>query len=168
MGAGGRTPADFRRWVDSQFDPRVTWDDLAWVRSHWPGKLVLKGIVDVDDARRAVDAGVDGIVVSNHGGRQLDGVTSTARALPMIASAVGEQLEVLVDGGIRSGLDVVKMLALGAKACLIGRPWAYAVAAGGQSAVHHILRILRDEMIVAMALTGNNSLSDLNSKTLDM
>jgi L-lactate dehydrogenase (cytochrome) len=164
---GAGSPTDFKDWVDSQFDPTVTWEDLAWVRKHWPGKLLLKGILDVDDAKRAVDAGADGIVVSNHGGRQLDDVRSTALALPPIADAVGDRLEVLVDGGIRSGLDVVKMLSLGAKACLLGRAWTYAVAARGEQGVAHILQIIRDEMRVAMALTGNRKLSDLGPDALD-
>ena len=129
---GATTPEAFKSWVDSQFDPSVTWDDLAWVREHWRGSIVLKGVLDPEDARRAVDEGVDAVVVSNHGGRQLDDATSTARALPAVVDAVGDRAEVLVDGGVRSGLDVVKMLALGARACLIGRPWAWAVAGGGQ------------------------------------
>ena len=123
-----RSPSAFREWVDAQFDPTVTWEDIAWVREHWDGRLIVKGVLDVEDARRAVEAGVDGIVVSNHGGRQLDSVSSTVRALPEIADAVGERVEVLVDGGVRNGLDVVKMLALGARAVLVGRAWAWAVA----------------------------------------
>ena len=164
---GAGSPAEFKDWVDSQFDPSVTWDDLAWVRKHWPGKLILKGILDVEDAKRATDVGADGIVVSNHGGRQLDDVRSTASALPPIVEVVGDQLEVLVDGGIRSGLDVVKMLSLGAKACLLGRAWAYAVSGGGEEGVAHVLRIIREEMKVAMALTGNNRLADLGPEVLD-
>ena len=162
-----RSPAGFKDWVDGQFDPSVTWDDLEWVRKHWPGKLVLKGILDVEDAKRASEVGADGIVVSNHGGRQLDDVRSTASALPPIAEAVGDRLEVLVDGGIRSGLDVVKMLSLGAKACLVGRAWTYAVAGGGQAGVAHVIRIIREEMEVAMALTGKQRLSELGSDVLD-
>jgi len=164
---GARSPAGFKDWVDGQFDPSVTWDDLAWVRKHWPGKLVLKGILDVEDAKRASDVGADGIVVSNHGGRQLDDVRSTAAALPPIAEMVGDQLEVLVDGGIRSGLDVVKMLSLGAKACLLGRAWTYAVAGGGQEGVAHVIRVIREEMNVAMALTGKRRLSELGPDVLD-
>ena len=164
---GARSPAGFKDWVDGQFDPSVTWDDLEWVRKHWPGKLVLKGILDVEDAKRASEVGADGIVVSNHGGRQLDDVRSTASALPPIAEAVGDRLEVLVDGGIRSGLDVVKMLSLGAKACLVGRAWTYAVAGGGQAGVAHVIRIIREEMEVAMALTGKQRLSELGSDVLD-
>lgn len=164
---GAGSPAEFKDWVDSQFDPRVTWDDLAWVRKHWPGKVVLKGILDVDDARRAADVGADGIVVSNHGGRQLDDVRATASVLPEIAEVVGDRTQVMVDGGIRSGLDVVKMLALGAKACLLGRAWAYAVAGRGEEGVAHVLRIIRDEMNVAMALTGATKLADLGPDVLD-
>jgi L-lactate dehydrogenase (cytochrome) len=164
---GARSPQGFKDWVDGQFDPSVKWDDLAWVRRHWDGKLILKGILDVEDAKRAADAGADAVVVSNHGGRQLDDVRSTVSALPPIAETVGDRLEVLVDGGIRSGLDVVKMLALGAKACLIGRAWTYAVAGGGQAGVAHVLQIIREEMNVAMALTGNQRLDELTPDVLD-
>jgi L-lactate dehydrogenase (cytochrome) len=164
---GARNPAQFKEWVDSQFDPSVTWDDLAWVRKHWPGKLVLKGILDPEDAKQAVAVGADAIVVSNHGGRQLDDVRSTVSALPRIKEAVGDELELLVDGGIQSGLDVVKMLALGAKACLLGRAWAFAVAGGGEEGVAHVLRIIREEMHVAMALTGNTRLDQLGPEVLD-
>ena len=125
----------------SQFDPSVTWDDIAWVREHWHGRLVVKGVLDPEDARRAADAGVDGIVVSNHGGRQLDSVPSTARALPAVVDAVGDEVEVLADGGVRTGLDVVKMVALGARAVLIGRAWAWAVAARGEAGVRHVLEV---------------------------
>lgn len=162
----GRSPADFREWVDAQFDPSVTWEDLAWVREHWKGKLVIKGVLDAEDARIAADAGVDAIVVSNHGGRQLDDTPSTVQALGPIVQAVGEQLEVLVDGGIRSGLDVTKMIALGVKACLVGRAWAWAVAGGGQQGVEHVLETIRDEMKVAMALTGAPTIAALNPDIL--
>lgn len=159
-------PDDFRAWVDEQFDPSVTWADLAWVRENWPGKVILKGILDADDARRAADHGADGIVVSNHGGRQLDAVPSTAAALPPIVAAVGDRLEVLVDGGVRSGLDVVKMLSLGARAVLIGRAWAWAVAARGEAGVAHVLAVIRDEMQVALGLTGVTDVVDLNAEVL--
>jgi len=163
---GARNPAAFKEWVDAQFDPSVTWDDIAWVREHWNGKLVVKGVLDPEDARRAADAGVDGLVVSNHGGRQLDAVPSTARALPAIADAVGDQVEVLADGGVRSGLDVVKMVALGARAVLIGRPWAWAVAARGEAGVRHILAVLRADMDTALALTGNTSVTTVDRTAL--
>lgn len=165
---GARNPAQFKSWVDSQFDASVTWDDLAWVRKHWPGKLVLKGILDPEDAKEAVNAGADAIVVSNHGGRQLDDVRSTASVLPDVKDAVGDRLELFVDGGIHSGLDVVKMLALGAKACWLGRAWTYGIAAGGEAGVVHALRIIREEMNVAMALTGNTRLEELGPGVLDL
>lgn len=163
---GARTPAHFKKWVDSQFDPSVTWNDIAWVRQHWNGRLVVKGVLDPEDARRAVDAGVDGIVVSNHGGRQLDAVPSAARALPAIADAVGDRVEILADGGVRSGLDVVKLMALGARAVMIGRAWAWAVAAGGETAVGDMLQAMKEDIDVALALTGNTSVNDLTASTL--
>ncbi len=159
-------PADFQDWVDNQFDPSVTWDDIAWVREHWHGKIVLKGLLDPEDALAAVAQGVDGIVVSNHGGRQLDTVPSTTAALPPIVDAVGGKLEILADGGIRSGLDVVKMLALGADAVLMGRSWAWAVASGGEPAVRHMLSVIRKEMEVALALTGVPDVRDLTPDML--
>ena len=161
-----RVPADFQGWVASQFDPSVTWDDLAWLRENWRGRIALKGIMDAEDAREAADRGVDAVIVSNHGGRQLDDVPSTIRALPAVAAAVADRCEVLVDGGVRSGLDVVKALSLGARACLIGRPWAYAVAARGEAGVDHILRIMREEMLVTLGLTGVNDVRDLDRSAL--
>jgi L-lactate dehydrogenase (cytochrome) len=163
---GARTPAAFRRWVDVQFDPSVTWDDIAWVRRNWSGKLVVKGVLDADDARAAVDAGVDGIVVSNHGGRQLDAVPSTVSALPAVAEAVGDQVEVLVDGGVRTGIDVVKFLALGAKACMVGRAWAWAVAGRGEEGVAHVLQVLHDDIDVALGLTGVTDVRHLDPSVL--
>ena len=144
----------FWPWIVRNFDPTVTWDDIAWVREQWPGPLVLKGVLDVEDAREAVRRGVEGIVVSNHGGRQLDGVASGIAALPAIADAVGDQLTVLMDGGVRSGLDVLKALAHGARGVLIGRAWAWSLAAGGEAGVTHMLNIMRQELRMAMALTG--------------
>jgi L-lactate dehydrogenase (cytochrome) len=161
-----RVPADFQGWVASQFDPSVTWEDLAWLREHWRGNIALKGIMDPEDAREAVDRGVEAVIVSNHGGRQLDDVPSTIHALPAVADAVGDRCEVLMDGGVRSGLDVVKALSLGARACLIGRPWAYAVAARGEAGVDHILRIMREEMLVTLGLTGVNDVGDLDRSAL--
>jgi L-lactate dehydrogenase (cytochrome) len=161
-----RSPAAFRRWVDEQFDPSVTWQDVAWMRERWNGPLVVKGILDPEDARRAVDTGVDGIVVSNHGGRQLDSVPSTARALPAVADAVGDQVEVLADGGVRTGLDVVKMVALGARAVLVGRAWAWAVAARGEAGVAHMLEVMKSDIDVALGLTGHTSIADVDSSAL--
>jgi L-lactate dehydrogenase (cytochrome) len=163
---GARSPAAFRRWIDDQFDPAVTWDDIAWVRDNWDGKLLVKGVLDPEDARLAVDAGVDGVVVSNHGGRQLDSVPSTAMALPGIVDAVGGQVEVLVDGGIRTGLDVVKMVALGARAVLIGRAWVWSVSARGQAGVEHVLQVLKADIDVALALTGHTSITDVGGSAL--
>jgi L-lactate dehydrogenase (cytochrome) len=163
---GGRTPAAFRKWVDAQFDPSVTWQDIAWVREHWSGRLVVKGVLDAEDARRAVAAGVDGVVVSNHGGRQLDSVPSTVRVLPGVVDAVGDQVEVLVDGGVRTGLDVVKMVALGAKAVLLGRAWVWAVAARGEAGVRHVLSVLQADIDVALGLTGQSAVADLDRSVL--
>jgi len=163
---GARSPAAFKEWVDSQFDPSVTWNDVAWVRDNWKGKLVVKGVLDPEDARRAADAGVDGIVVSNHGGRQLDSVPSTVRALPDVADAVGDRIEVLADGGVRNGLDVVKMTALGARAVLVGRPWAWAVAARGQAGVRHVLAVMKADIDTALGLTGQTSIAGLDRSAL--
>jgi L-lactate dehydrogenase (cytochrome) len=159
--------ADLMGWVSRNFDASVTWKDVEWVRSHWDGPLVIKGILDPDDARAAVSNGVDGVVVSNHGGRQLDGALSSARALPRIADAIAGQMPILVDGGVRSGLDVVRMLALGADFVLMGRAWAYALAACGQAGVAHILKLIDAEMRVAMALTGCTKISEIDEHILD-
>jgi L-lactate dehydrogenase (cytochrome) len=161
-----RTPEAFKDWVDTQFDPSVTWEDIAWVREHWDGRLVVKGVLDSEDAKKAVAAGVDGIVVSNHGGRQLDSVPSTVRALPDVVDAVGGEVPVLVDGGVRTGLDVVKLIALGARAVLVGRAWAWSVAARGEAGVQHMLEVLRADIDVALALTGNTSLAEVNRSAL--
>jgi len=149
-----RTISDFWMWIGRNFDSSVTWKDIEWVRAHWKGPIVLKGVLDSEDAREAVRCGVEGIVVSNHGGRQLDGAPSSIAALPAVADAVGEDLTVLMDGGVRSGLDVLKALASGAKACLIGRAWAYALGASGEAGVSHMLQVMRQELRMAMALTG--------------
>jgi L-lactate dehydrogenase (cytochrome) len=145
---------DYIGWIGRNFDAGIAWKDIAWIREHWKGPLIIKGILDPEDAREAVKLGADGIVVSNHGGRQLDGVLSTARALPAIADAVGQDLTILADGGVRSGLDVLRMLALGAKGVLLGRAWAYALAAQGGPGVARMLAIVEAELRVAMALTG--------------
>jgi L-lactate dehydrogenase (cytochrome) len=157
---------DFLGWMKDNFDPGVTWRDLDFVRARWKGPIVIKGILDADDARLAAEAGVDGIIVSNHGGRQLDGVPSVARALPAIADAVGDRLTILADGGVRSGLDVVRMLALGAKAVLLGRAWAFALAADGERGVRHVLDLIEAEMRVAMALTGVTGVDRIGPDTL--
>jgi L-lactate dehydrogenase (cytochrome) len=163
---GARSPDSFKEWVDSQFDPSVTWEDIAWVREQWPGRLIVKGVLDPEDARRAAEVGVDGIVVSNHGGRQLDAVPSTARALPDVVDAVGDQVEVLADGGIRTGLDVVKMVSLGARAVLIGRAWAWAVAARGEAGVRHMLKVMKADIDTALGLTGHTSITALDRSAL--
>jgi L-lactate dehydrogenase (cytochrome) len=163
----GRTGLeDFFAWMRDNFDPSVTWKDLEWVRASWSGPLILKGILDPEDARAVADLGADGLIVSNHGGRQLDGALSTTRALPPIANAVGDRLTVLADGGVRSGLDVVRMLALGAKGVLLGRAWAYALAGGGEAGVAHMLRLIEAEMRVAMALTGVTSVGAIDRSLL--
>jgi len=163
----GRTGIeDFFGWLGANFDPSVTWRDLDFVRAEWQGPLIVKGILDPEDAREAANNGADGIVVSNHGGRQLDGVPSTARALPAIADALAGATGLLVDGGVRSGLDVVRMLALGADAVMIGRAWAYALAGDGQAGVAHVLRLIEAEMRVAMALTGATSVAAIDRDIL--
>jgi L-lactate dehydrogenase (cytochrome) len=159
---------DFFAWMRNNFDSTASWSDLEWVRSRWKGPLIVKGILHAEDACRAADLGIDGIVVSNHGGRQLDGALSTARALPAIAAAVGDRLTVLADGGVRSGLDVIRMLALGAKGVLLGRAWVYALAAGGEAAVTHLLSLIEAEMRVAMSLTGCTRIADIGPQILEM
>lgn len=157
----------FLAWIAQNFDRGVTWADLDWVRARWDGPIIIKGVLDVDDARAAAAAGAQGLVVSNHGGRQLDGVTSSISRLPRIAEAVGGEMEVLVDGGVRSGLDILKALALGARACLIGRPWAYALGAGGEAMVTRMLAGLRSELATAMILTGCNAVTSASKSLLD-
>ena len=165
--AKGSGLEDFQAWIRDNFDPSVSWADIEWVRSQWDGPLVIKGILDPEDARQAVASGVDGIVVSNHGGRQLDGVASTARALPRVAEAVGGKIPLLVDSGIRSGLDVVRMLALGADFVLLGRAWVYALAARGGEGVAHVLQLIEAEMKVAMALTGCTSIAEIDGSVVE-
>ena len=162
-----RNLTQFWTWIGRNFDPSVTWKDIEWVRERWAGPLVLKGVLDVDDARQARACGVDGIVVSNHGGRQLDGAPSSIAALPAIARAVGEEMTVLMDGGVRSGLDVLKALASGAKACLVGRAWAYALGARGEAGVADMLAILRQELRMAMSLTGCTDVRAAGSDLLE-
>ena len=145
-------------WVSKQFDPSLSWKDVEWIRGLWPGKIVLKGILDVDDARVATKTGVDAIVVSNHGGRQLDGTQSSISALPKIAQAVGSEIEVMFDGGIRTGQDVLRAIALGAKSCMIGRAYVYGLGAGGEAGVLKALEVLRKELDISMGLTATPSL----------
>lgn len=158
--------ADYIGWLGSNFDPSISWKDLEWIRDFWSGPMVIKGILDAEDARDAVRFGADGIVVSNHGGRQLDGVLSTARALPAIADAVKGEVEILADSGIRSGLDVVRMLALGADGVLLGRAFIYALAAQGEAGVANLLDLMAREMRVAMTLTGARTLADISAQSL--
>ena len=163
----GAALGDLMGWVARNFDSSVTWKDVEWVRSQWDGPLVIKGVLDPDDAREAAASGAEGIVVSNHGGRQLDGALSTARALPRVAEAVAGRVKILADGGIRSGLDVVRMLALGADFALLGRAWVYALAARGQAGIGHVLKLIDAEMRVAMALTGTTSISQIDREIVD-
>lgn len=158
--------ADYIGWLGANFDQSISWKDLEWIREFWKGPMIIKGILDPDDAKDAVTFGADGIVVSNHGGRQLDGVLSSARALPAIADAVKGDIKILADSGIRSGLDVVRMLALGADAVMIGRAFVYALATAGEEGVLNLLNLFEKEMRVAMTLTGAKSISDISSDLL--
>lgn len=157
---------DYIGYLGANFDPSISWRDLEWIREMWQGPMLIKGILDPEDARDAVRFGADGIVVSNHGGRQLDGVLSTARALPAIADAVKGELKILADSGVRNGLDVVRMIALGADAVMIGRAFVYALAANGEAGVTQLLQLLEKEMRVAMTLTGAHSVADINQGLL--
>lgn len=157
---------DYIGWLGKNFDPSISWKDLEWIRDYWSGTIIIKGILNQQDARDAVSFGADGIVVSNHGGRQLDGVSSTAKALPAIADAVKGNIKILADSGVRSGLDVVRMIALGADCILLGRPFIYALATAGQKGVEHVLDLIHHEMRVAMTLTGTNSIAEINKNTL--
>lgn len=157
----------YKAFIESQFDSSVTWDDIAWLRSIWPGKLIIKGVMEVDDAQAAVNAGADGLVVSNHGGRQLDSVASGIVKLPAIAEAVGDQCEIYLDGGIRNGIDVIKAVALGANGVLIGRPWIYALAAAGEQGVKDLLGTFQSEIRTGMALMGVNNLSELTPELVE-
>ena len=153
-------------WTNEQFDPRLSWDDVAWVKQQWGGKLILKGIMDVEDARLAVHSGADAIVVSNHGGRQLDGAPSSISALPAIVDAVGTQTEVWMDGGIRSGQDVLKAWALGARGTMIGRAMAYGLGAAGEAGVTRALQILHKELDVTMAFCGHTNIQTVDRNIL--
>ncbi|MCL6691057.1 FMN-dependent L-lactate dehydrogenase LldD [Pseudomonas sp. R3.Fl] len=158
--------ADYIGWLGANFDPSISWKDLEWIRDFWEGPMVIKGILDPEDAKDAVKFGADGIVVSNHGGRQLDGVLSSARALPAIADAVKGDLTILADSGIRNGLDVVRMIALGADSVLLGRAFLYALAVDGEAGVRNLLELIEKEMRVAMVLTGAKSISEITRDSL--
>jgi L-lactate dehydrogenase (cytochrome) len=153
-------------WINTQFDTTLNWKDLAWIRSIWPGKLVLKGILDVEDAEEAVKVGAQAIVVSNHGGRQLDGAPSSIAVLPEIVDAVGSQIEILLDSGIRSGQDVMRALALGAKSCMIGRAYAYGLGAGGQAGVAKAIELISKELLTTMGLCGVNTIAEIDDHVL--
>ncbi|HEX3937788.1 MAG TPA: alpha-hydroxy acid oxidase [Xanthobacteraceae bacterium] len=154
------------KWIADQFDASLNWKDVEWVKSLWPGKLILKGILDVEDARIAAKAGAAALVVSNHGGRQLDGAPSSISALPAIADAVGSDIEVMFDGGIRSGQDLMRALALGARACMSGRAYIYGLGAGGQAGVARAIEIIRNELDITMALTGINSITEIDRRVI--
>ena len=156
------------QWTNSQFDTTLNWKDVDWIRSIWPGKLVIKGILDVEDAREAVKTGAQAMVVSNHGGRQLDGAPSSIEVLPEIVTAVGDEIEIMFDGGIRSGQDVVRALALGAKSCMIGRAYAHGLGAAGQAGVAKAIDIIRNEMLVTMGLCGVNTVAEIDHRILAM
>jgi L-lactate dehydrogenase (cytochrome) len=154
------------QWIAGQFDPALSWQDVEWIRDLWPGTLVLKGVLDVEDAKRAARTGAAALVVSNHGGRQLDGAVSSISALPRIVDAVGSQIEVMFDGGIRCGQDIMRALALGARSCMIGRAYLYGLGAGGEAGVARAIEILRNELDVTMALTGTSSIKEIGPHVL--
>ena len=153
-------------WTASQFDTSLNWKDVDWIRSIWPGKLIIKGIHDIEDAKLAVETGAQAMVVSNHGGRQLDGAPSSIHVLPGIADAVGDKIEIMFDGGIRSGQDVMRALALGAKSCMIGRAYAHGLSAGGQAGVAKAIDIIRNELLTTMGLCGVNTVAEIDRKVL--
>jgi L-lactate dehydrogenase (cytochrome) len=154
------------QWTANQFDATLNWKDVEWIKSLWPGKLILKGILDVDDADLAVKAGADALVVSNHGGRQLDGAPSSISALPRVVDAVGSQIEVMFDGGIRTGADLMRALALGARSCLVGRSYVYGLGADGEAGVTRAIEILRKELDVTMALCGVTRIGDIDRRVI--
>jgi L-lactate dehydrogenase (cytochrome) len=161
------TPADFSAWANASIDPSISWDDLDWIRSQWSGPLVIKGILSPLDAVEAVKRGADGIIVSNHGGRQLDGVASSISMLPRIADKVAGQTSLIMDGGVRSGQDILKVLALGGQAAMIGRPWVYALAGAGETGLLNQLKALHGEFSVSMALTGVTAVDQISPAVLD-
>jgi L-lactate dehydrogenase (cytochrome) len=154
------------QWIAGQFDDTLNWKDVEWIAAHWPRKLILKGVLDVEDARMAVHSGADALVVSNHGGRQLDGAPSSIAALPRIAEAVGGDIEVMFDGGIRSGQDVLRALALGARSCMSGRAYTYGLGAAGEAGVTRAIEIIRKELDVSMALTGVNTVAEIDRRVI--
>ncbi len=157
----------YKDFIDSQFDPTVTWKDIAWLRSIWKGKLLIKGVMTARDASAAAEAGADGVIVSNHGGRQLDGVASTISCVADVSTAVRNRVEVYMDGGVRNGIDVVKALALGADGVLIGRPWIYAMASRGEQGLVDLLAVFQQEIAVALALMGVNRIEDINADLIE-
>jgi L-lactate dehydrogenase (cytochrome) len=163
---GGENVNSLSRWIAGQFDPALNWNDVEWIRSLWPGKLILKGVLDVEDARLAAKTGAAALIVSNHGGRQLDGAASTISALPKIVDAVGSDIEVMFDGGIRSGQDVMRALALGARSCVLGRAYIYGLGAAGQAGVTKAIDIIRQELDVTMALTGTRRVTEIDRRVL--
>jgi L-lactate dehydrogenase (cytochrome) len=162
----GKGLTTLSQWIASQFDPTLSWKDVAWVRSLWPGKLIIKGVLDPEDARAAVDAGADAVVVSNHGGRQLDAAPATISVLPQVVEAIGDRCEVWFDSGVRSGQDVLRALALGARATLIGKAYLYGLGAQGQAGVTRALELIRNELDVSMALTGTRSVQEIGPQVL--
>jgi L-lactate dehydrogenase (cytochrome) len=157
----------FKAFIDAQFDPSVTWKDIDWLRSRWKGKLLIKGVMTAEDALAAVESGADGVVVSNHGGRQLDGVASSISTLPKVLNALGRRADVYMDGGVRSGVDVVRAVALGARGVLIGRPWVWAMAARGEQGVIDLLNVFQQEIRVALALMGVTRIADLTPEMVE-
>jgi L-lactate dehydrogenase (cytochrome) len=153
-------------WTASQFDTSLNWKDIDWIRSIWPGKLILKGILDVEDAELAAKTGAQAIVVSNHGGRQLDGAPSSIEVLPEIVDTIGSQMEIMFDGGIRTGMDVVRALALGAKSCMIGRAYAYGLGAGGQAGVEKAISLIAKELETTMGLCGVNTIAEIDDRVI--
>ncbi len=151
-----------RKWMGSQISQNLTWKDFEWVRANWNGKILIKGILDPEDAQMAQKVGAEGIVISNHGGRHIDGTTSTIEALPKVRDAVGGDFKILIDGGITSGLDIFKALTLGADACMIGKPWVYGLAARGEMGVREILTILQNELKIVMTHFGTSSIREIN------
>src|SRR6185295_4205806 len=153
-------------WISTQFDTSLNWKDVEWIRSIWPGKLILKGILDVEDAELAAKTGAQALVVSNHGGRQLDGAPSSIEVLPEIVDAIGSQMEIMFDGGVRSGQDVMRALALGAKSCMIGRAYVHGLGAGGQAGVAKAIDLIRNELSVTMGLCGVNTIAEIDERVL--